>query len=107
MKVATDIYELRLERGLTQATLAERAGMSRRTLLRIENEEREPTPAQLYDIAEELDCDVDVVETEIQPTRPVPTVIEDVLALLSKGVSVELAEMERFFGVEVRLRSRT
>ena len=104
MKVANDIYEARLERGLTQAALGELAGMSAKTVLRIENEHRDPTPAELYDFAEALKADV--VWGAVEPTgkRHVADVVASVVLILAYGEC--LREIEKRLDVEVRLRCR-
>ena len=57
-RLAESVRETRLAAGLTQAELAERAGLERKTISRIENQHLSPTIDTLVCIALVLRCDV-------------------------------------------------
>ena len=57
-RLAESVRETRLAAGLTQADLAERAGLERKTISRIENQHLSPTIDTLVRIALVLRCDV-------------------------------------------------
>jgi len=60
--IATQIVELRERRGLTQAELAERCGMDREAISRMERGSTSPTARTLQRVAEALDADVRLVD---------------------------------------------
>jgi transcriptional regulator with XRE-family HTH domain len=55
MEIGNKIKELRIQKGLTQEELAEKTGLSTRTIQRIENGEVDPRIYTLSSIAEALD----------------------------------------------------
>ena len=58
MSVGANIRRIREERGLTQAYLAEKAGISQAMLCQIERETKNPSLQVSVEIAALLDCDV-------------------------------------------------
>ncbi len=57
--IAANITRLRKERGLSQQKLAERAGIARITIAKIETEESLPSAAVLFSIADSLSVSTD------------------------------------------------
>ena len=55
MRLGTKIKELRTKQGLTQIELAEKTGLTERTIQRIENHEVEPSKHSLKKMGEVLD----------------------------------------------------
>ncbi len=53
-EVSTELVRYRAEHGLTQATLARRAGVGRAVIARLEAADHEPSPAVLAGLAESL-----------------------------------------------------
>ena len=58
MRLGTKIKSLRIEKGFTQIELSEKAGLTERTIQRIENHEVEPSKHSLKKIGEVLDCNL-------------------------------------------------
>jgi len=58
LSVGANIRRIREERGLTQAYLAEKAGISQAMLCQIERETKNPSLQVSVEIAALLDCDV-------------------------------------------------
>lgn len=54
---ATKVRDFRKSRGLSQATLAENAGLDRKTISRIENSRYSPSLTSLFAIAAALDVE--------------------------------------------------
>ena len=69
--IATNVARLRADRGLSQAKLAESAGVSRLALGKIERGEVMPRSATLSDLAESLEVSLADLVT---PSRPLPGV---------------------------------
>ena len=60
MKIGLKIKELRVEKGMTQETLAEKTNLTTRTIQRIENGEVDPRDHSLQMIAKALDVDFNI-----------------------------------------------
>lgn len=58
MNLALNLKRLRLERGLTQAALAERCGIAQPNLAAMEQGRRQPTLATLQRLAQAFECDL-------------------------------------------------
>ena len=58
-----NIYELRTKKGLTQAELAKKCGVSRQTINAIENDRYDPTLRLAFKIAQKLQTTVDDIFT--------------------------------------------
>ena len=58
-----NIYELRTKKGLTQAELAKKCGVSRQTINAIENDRYDPTLRLAFKIAQRLQTTVDDIFT--------------------------------------------
>jgi len=58
-----NIYELRTKKGLTQAELAKKCGVSRQTINAIENDRYDPTLRLAFKIAQKLETTVDDIFT--------------------------------------------
>jgi transcriptional regulator with XRE-family HTH domain len=71
MQVAARIVALRRKRGLSQAEVAEKSGIHRITLTRIESGQHAPTVGTLAKLAEALHArlHIDLTERPIRPTR--------------------------------------
>jgi transcriptional regulator with XRE-family HTH domain len=68
------LRELRADAGLTQAELADRAGMHLRGLTKLEQGEREPAWGTVLDLARALGVEVGAFVTDGpgEPARPLP-----------------------------------
>lgn len=62
------IAVLRAERKMTQKVLAERAGVSRQTIISVENRKYTPSLKLAFEIAAALDADITEVFQYIKPT---------------------------------------
>lgn len=62
------IAVLRAERKMTQKVLAEKAGVSRQTIISIENRKYTPSLKLAFEIANALDADITEVFQYIKPT---------------------------------------
>ena len=69
---AARLRELRAAAGLTQRELAERAGMHPQSLVKLENEDREPTWATVLVLAAALGVKVQAFTVEPKETAPAP-----------------------------------
>lgn len=89
-RVTNDIRRLRFERGeMTQAALAERVGVTRQTIIAIEQGRYSPSLEMAFEIARALDVPLDQVfhdaaeEEERSPDRRASTVRQPALSALS------------------------
>lgn len=68
MNIGELIRNIRLNKGLTQEVLAEKAGLSRNTIVNFENKKRVPRVDDLGKIAKALDVEVSIFFQE-NPTQ--------------------------------------
>ncbi|MGY2006386.1 helix-turn-helix domain-containing protein [Nocardia gipuzkoensis] len=68
MALAQAVYDRRTELGLTQADLAERAGLTQAKISRIEGPDTMPTLPLLAKLAEALDATLDADDTRVNFT---------------------------------------
>lgn len=59
MKIKSLLYELRLEKGWTEADLARASGVTKSTINRIENNQASPTLITMVKLSLALGCKVD------------------------------------------------
>ncbi len=64
MRLGTKIKELRTKQGLTQIELAEKTGLTERTIQRIENHEVEPSKHSLKKMGEVLDHNLNELKSK-------------------------------------------
>ena len=64
--IGNQIAEIRKQKGLTQAELGARAGLSRVSIGNIERGVSEPTITNLSQIAQVLDCHIDINLTPLE-----------------------------------------
>ncbi|CAN5405568.1 hypothetical protein BH09PSE6_BH09PSE6_10480 [soil metagenome] len=67
MSVIDELNLARRARGLTQAQVAQQAGVSRMTVQRVENRDIEPRLGTLQEMARALGMDLMVVPSELKP----------------------------------------
>lgn len=59
-----NIIKIRKEKGLTQADLAQRTGISQQVLSRVENENSNPKLNTLVEIANAMNCRIDIIDRD-------------------------------------------
>jgi len=64
MRLGTKVKELRTKQGLTQIELAEKTGLTERTIQRIENHEVEPSKHSLKKMGEVLDHNLNELKSK-------------------------------------------